>query len=46
MGMSTGFRWKEEGHERKVPRIGPLFHSLKSQADPDPARTEKVKPSH
>jgi hypothetical protein len=42
-GNVTGFRWKEEGHERKAPRIGPLFHSLRSQADPDPARTEKVK---
>ena len=25
-----------------MPRIGPLFHSLKSQTDPDPARAEKV----
>ena len=25
-----------------MPRIGPLFHSLKPQTDPDPARTEKV----
>ena len=25
-----------------MPRIGPLFHSLKQQSDPDPARTEKV----
>ena len=25
-----------------MPRIGPLFHSLKPQPDPDPARTEKV----
>jgi hypothetical protein len=41
-GEVSGFLWKEKGRERKVPRIGPLFHSLKPQADPDPARTEKV----
>jgi CubicO group peptidase (beta-lactamase class C family) len=38
----SGFLWKEGGQERRVPRIGPLFHSLKSQPDPDSARTEKV----
>ena len=42
MGEVGGFLWKEGGRERKVPRIGPLFHSLKPQTDPDPARTEKV----
>ena len=42
-GKVGGFVWKERGKERKVPRIGPLFHSLKPQTDPDPARTEKVK---
>ena len=41
-GEVGGFLWKEGGKERKVPRIGPLFHTLKSQPDPDPARTEKV----
>jgi hypothetical protein len=41
-GQVTGFLLKEGGKERTVPRIGPLFHSLKSQSDPDPARTEKV----
>ena len=41
-GQVGGFLWKEGGRERKVPRIGPLFHSLKPQTDPDPARTEKV----
>ena len=25
-----------------MPRIGPLFHFLKPQTDPDPPRTEKV----
>jgi CubicO group peptidase (beta-lactamase class C family) len=38
----SGFLWKENSQDRKVPRIGPLFHSLKPQTDPDPARTEKV----
>jgi hypothetical protein len=41
-GEVSGFLWKEGGRERKAPRIGPLFHSLKPQTDPDPARTEKV----
>jgi CubicO group peptidase (beta-lactamase class C family) len=37
-----GLRWKEDGRERDVPRIGPLFRSLRPRTDPDPARTEKV----
>ena len=41
-GEIRGFSWKENGREREVPRIGPLFHLLKPQSDPDPARTEKV----
>ena len=41
-GKVSGFLWKADGKERKVPRIGPLFHSLKPQSDPDPSRTEKV----
>jgi CubicO group peptidase (beta-lactamase class C family) len=41
-GEVSGLLWKEGGRERKAPRIGPLFHSLKPQTDPDPARTEKV----
>jgi CubicO group peptidase (beta-lactamase class C family) len=41
-GQVSGLRWKEGGHEKDVPRIGPLFHSLKPRTDPDPARTEKV----
>jgi hypothetical protein len=41
-GEVSGFLWNEGGKERKVPRIGLLFHSLKTQPDPDPARTEKV----
>ena len=34
--------WNESGQKHKAPRIGPLFHALKPQLDPDPARTEKV----
>jgi CubicO group peptidase (beta-lactamase class C family) len=41
-GEVTGFLWKEDGKEKKVPRIGPLFRSLKPRTDPDPARTERV----
>ena len=41
-GEVRGFTWKEGSRQREVPRIGPLFHSLKPRTDPDPARTEKV----
>jgi CubicO group peptidase (beta-lactamase class C family) len=41
-GEVGGFLVKEGGRERNVPRIGPLFRSLKPRNDPDPARTEKV----
>ncbi len=41
-GKIGGFLCKEDGKERKVPRIGPLFHTLKPQPDPDSARTDKV----
>jgi hypothetical protein len=41
-GEVSGYLWKEGGQERKAPRIGPLMHSLKPQADPDPARTQNV----
>ena len=41
-GQVSGLLLEENGKARKVPRIGPLFHSLKPQTDPDPARTEKV----
>jgi CubicO group peptidase (beta-lactamase class C family) len=41
-GQVAGLLWKEGGKERKVPRIGPLFHSLSPLPDPDPARTGKV----
>ena len=41
-GKVSGLVWKADGKERKAPRMGPLFHSLKPQPDPDPARTKKV----
>jgi hypothetical protein len=41
-GKIGGLLCKEDGKERKLPRIGPLFHSLKPQPDHDTARTEKV----
>ena len=47
----SGFLWKRGGKERKVPRIGPLFHTFKSQPDPEPGedgegrrRAEGIRP--
>ena len=34
--------WKEGKDERKIPRIGPLFHALTPVSDPDPARTRLI----
>jgi len=43
-GNVTGFtlKDKDQGYERKVPRIGPLAHAQKANADPDPSRTPKI----
>jgi hypothetical protein len=42
-GEVTGLRVREEnGWEHVAPRIGPLFHTLTPQPDPDPARTRKI----
>ena len=41
-GKVGGYLRKAGASERKIPRIGPLFHALKPQADPDPVRTEKI----
>jgi hypothetical protein len=42
-GKVNGFMWRENGKERKVPRIGPLLvGSLKPQPDADLALTRKV----
>jgi len=43
-GNVTGFTLKDkgQGYERKVPRIGPLVDTQKTDADPDPSRTPKI----
>lgn len=41
-GEITGMLWKENGQERKVPRIGPFIHSVHPEADPEPAFTQRV----
>jgi CubicO group peptidase (beta-lactamase class C family) len=33
---------QDDGSERTIPRIGPLFNSLTSQSDPDPKRTQRM----
>lgn len=42
-GRVAGATLKADGHERQAPRIGPLPGKLAPRADPDPARTAKVK---
>lgn len=42
-GVVTGFVMSKDGRERKVPRIAPLMKPLALKADPDPARTRRVK---
>ncbi len=42
-GDVTGLRVRQDdGGERTIPRIGPLFSGLSPQADPDPARTQML----
>ncbi len=41
-GEVTSINWKQDRHQRSVPRIGPFLHSLHKQADPDPALTAQV----
>ena len=41
-GNVTELVWKRGKDERKIPRIGPLFHTLTPIPDPDPARTRKI----
>lgn len=41
-GEVTGMTWKTEQGERKVPRVGPLIHSLKPQPDPNTTLTNKI----
>ncbi len=42
-GEVVGLKWKSERGERKVPRVGPLIGDLVPKADPDPARTERIR---
>jgi hypothetical protein len=41
-GAVIGLSWNEYGKEREIPRIGPLFASMKPVSDPDPAFTKLV----
>src|SRR5262249_16084930 len=41
-GEVAGFLWEEGDKERRAPRIGPLFHTLRPRDDPDPAATEGI----
>lgn len=41
-GEVTELIWKQGKDERKIPRIGPLFHALTPVPDPDPARTRLI----
>jgi hypothetical protein len=42
-GEITKISWKQNGKERRLPRIGPFIHSLQVHADPDPAFTQRVR---
>jgi CubicO group peptidase (beta-lactamase class C family) len=41
-GDVVGLTWSNSGRERPVPRIGPLFTSIKPVTDPDPSFTRTV----
>jgi hypothetical protein len=41
-GEVVGLSWSDNGKERPVPRIGPLFASIKQTDDPNPSLTESV----
>lgn len=41
-GTVTELVWKRSSNERKIPRIGPLFHTLKPAPDPDLSRTHAI----
>lgn len=41
-GEVTELVWKRGKNERKIPRIGALFHDPKPAADPNPARTQLI----
>ena len=41
-GEVAGLHWSAAGQERLIPRIGPLFASIKPGADPDPSFSHAV----
>ena len=41
-GEIVGLTWSSSGQDRPVPRIGPLFASIKAVKDPDPSFTQIV----
>ncbi len=41
-GAVIGLTWILNGKERPIPRIGPLFASMKQVVDPDPSFTKSV----
>ena len=41
-GAVSGLAWMASGTERTIPRIGPLFASVKPASDPDPSFTKSV----
>jgi hypothetical protein len=41
-GAVIGLTWIDNGKEREIPRIGPLFASMKAVGDPDPSFTRLV----
>jgi hypothetical protein len=41
-GAVVGLTWSSDGKERPVPRIGPLFASIKPVTDPNPSFTQTV----
>jgi beta-lactamase family protein len=41
-GVVIGVTWIDNAQERPVPRIGPLFASVRQVTDPDPAFTKSV----
>ncbi|AGA27997.1 serine hydrolase [Singulisphaera acidiphila] len=42
-GEVVGLTWRSDLRKKTIPRIGPLIHDLKPQADPDPERTGRVR---
>jgi D-alanyl-D-alanine carboxypeptidase len=41
-GKVIGLTWKSDEGEKKIPRVGPLIHTLNPQTDPDTALTRQI----